>query len=232
MNVGSPPSDDDDSPSDRTPSHHRRKSAGPDWATTLCDAASSIRGIVSDVDGVMTDGSIWYGEDGTELKRFHVRDGLAIKRWIAAGNHFGVITARGGEAVRRRMNELGVTDVVERSSDKRVDFQTMRNAWRLDAEETAFVGDDLADARSMIASGLGVAPEDACLDVLTLADVVVPVVGGGGVLRSLIETLMRANGTWEVPDEAMNPKADVKTTPDGDSPRRAPDDATTPDHVD
>ena len=230
MNTRSPQNEGRQTPPNRREAGRASDDSPPGVSASLTRAATSIRGIVSDVDGVMTDGSIWYGEDGSEWKRFHVRDGLAIKHWIAAGNCFGVITARGGSSVRRRMAELGVGELVENSSDKRQDFHTMIHRWGLTAAQTAFVGDDLADALSMIDSGLGVAPEDACDDVLGLADVTLAVRGGEGVLRSLIETLMRASGTWPTPIAATGDP--TGSPPTATNPTATNPPATTPKRVD
>ena len=156
-----------------------------------------IRLLCLDCDGVLTDGSILLADDGTESKRFHVHDGLAIKAWIASGRSLGVITARRSDALARRMAELGVTELHQGVSNKRAVFEDMLDRFNVEARASAYMGDDLADLSVLSASGFAMAPSNACAEVRMAAHWVSERAGGAGAVRESIEMLMRASGEWQ-----------------------------------
>lgn len=158
--------------------------------------AAPIRCILTDVDGVLTDGRIIYDSAGNETKRFHVRDGLGIKVWMQAGGHFGIITARTSPMVDRRATELGITHIGQGRRDKWPAAVDMMAAMGVTAGEVCYIGDDLPDLEVMQNVALSVAPADAARDVRDVATWVMDQRGGDGVLRELIERLMRATGRW------------------------------------
>ena len=169
----------------------------PDAMPPRIDAWSrQIDTIITDVDGVLTDGRIVYHAGGGESKTFHVRDGLAMKRWIAAGGRFAIVTARQSDMVDRRAAELNVTEVVQGSGGKRSDCENLLQRWGSDWSTVLYVGDDVADAGPMTDAEVAAAPADACADILALSDWTTESPGGGGVLREIIETLMRTRGDW------------------------------------
>jgi len=150
--------------------------------------------LVLDVDGVLTDGSIVYDEAGGEIKRFHVRDGLGIKAWMRAGFHCAILSSRTSKAVARRMEELGVREVVQGSKDKSRDLPDLCARMGVDASRTAFLGDDLVDLPAMKLVGLGIAPSDADERVRRAAGMVTERPGGRGAVREAIERLLGARG--------------------------------------
>jgi len=109
--------------------------------------AAALEWVVSDVDGVLTDGRLFYGPDGEAWKTFHVRDGLAFKLAQRAGLKVGVISARGGPALERRAQELGIDAVITRREDKGTAFRELLEETGTRAEHVAYVGDDLAYLR-------------------------------------------------------------------------------------
>ncbi len=161
------------------------------------DIASSIRCILTDVDGVMTDGRIVYDSAGAETKFFHVRDGLGIKLWMKCGFGFGIITARSSPMVTRRATELGITFVKQDCKKKWPAATEIIMSMGYTADQVAYIGDDLPDLTVMDQVGLSVAPADAARDVRDTADWVLEQRGGEGVLRELIERLLRAGQRWE-----------------------------------
>ncbi|QDT04923.1 3-deoxy-D-manno-octulosonate 8-phosphate phosphatase KdsC [Rubripirellula lacrimiformis] len=161
------------------------------------DHAANIRCILSDVDGVMTDGRIIYDAAGLETKRFHVRDGLGIKLWMQSGFAFGILTARTSPMVDRRAKELGITAVKQGYEDKWPAAIEMMASLGCTADQVCYIGDDLPDVPVMQQVGLSVAPADAARDVRETADWNLQGLGGEGVLRELIERLLRAGGRWE-----------------------------------
>ncbi len=159
--------------------------------------AAAIRLILSDVDGVMTTGQLWFDADGNEIKQFHVRDGLAIKRWLARGGDFGIVSARQSVAVVRRANELSVPHVLQGVDPKLPAVQRLLDQLQIPPTAVAYIGDDMPDLPVMHYVGLSVAPADACDDVLHQADWVLPTCGGCGAVRQMIEQLLKTTGRWE-----------------------------------
>jgi len=131
--------------------------------------AAEITLVVLDVDGVLTDGRLWYGSDGETVKAFHVRDGHGIKMLIAAGVGVAVISGRRSAAVTARMRELGVSDVAQGVSDKARALAELLKRNAVDARRVACLVDDTPDLGLMAAVGLPAAVADAHPEVLTAA---------------------------------------------------------------
>ena len=158
--------------------------------------AEPIRCILSDVDGVMTDGRIIYDSAGFETKQFHVRDGLGIKLWMQAGFPFGIITARNSQMVDRRANELGIDHVSQGSGDKLNRATEVLSQWGCELASVCYIGDDLPDIAVMKQVGLAVAPADAATDAREVAHWVLRTDGGQGAVREVVERLLRGKGLW------------------------------------
>ncbi|MCC9600353.1 HAD hydrolase family protein [Stieleria sp. JC731] len=161
------------------------------------EVASPIRCILSDVDGVLTDGRIIYDSEGAESKAFHVRDGLAIKHWGNAGFTFGIITARRSNVVRRRAEELSVTHLHQGVKNKLECVQSVAKTIGCELTEICYIGDDLPDLNPMRSVGLAVAPADAARDVRDAAHWIMGTKGGEGAVRELVERLLRTKGLWD-----------------------------------
>lgn len=164
---------------------------------SLTDLCRRVELILSDVDGVLTDGAIWYDNQGVELKAFHIRDGLGIKLWQRAGFRFGVLTARTSHIVKLRAGELGIDLVRQGFEDKLPAAQEMIRDCRLTPEKVCYIGDDLTDLPVIRHVGLGAAVSDATAEVRTAAAMVTQLPGGRGAVRELIETILKAKGRWE-----------------------------------
>lgn len=159
--------------------------------------AEPITCILSDVDGVMTDGCIIYDSAGVETKRFHVRDGLAIKLWMNSGFQFGILTARESPIVARRAAELGIQHVAQGKSKKKPAAEEMIAAMGCQPHQVCYIGDDLPDIPVMQHVALAVSPADAAVDARNAAHWILRSEGGDGALRELIERLLRAKQRWE-----------------------------------
>ena len=159
--------------------------------------AAPIRLILSDVDGVMTDGRIIYDNSGVETKCFHVRDGLGIKLWQRAGYHFAIITSRTSDVVRLRAAELGIATVRQGASDKWTAAVEVLATLGVTPEETCYVGDDLPDLSVMRRVALPVAVGDGAEDVRQAAKWTTRLHGGHGAIREVIERLLKAKAQWE-----------------------------------
>jgi 3-deoxy-D-manno-octulosonate 8-phosphate phosphatase (KDO 8-P phosphatase) len=168
-----------------------------DISADIRTRAARIKLAVFDVDGVLTDGKLWYAEDGHELKAFHVHDGLGLKRLLANGIEVAIITARLSPLVTERMAELGVAHVYQGQSDKLACFEQLRSALKLDAADVAYTGDDLPDLKVMMRVGLAIAPTNAHPWVAARAHWRTEHAGGTGVAREVCDLLLAAQGKAE-----------------------------------
>ena len=159
--------------------------------------ATKIRMIVTDVDGVLTDGRIIYAGADREIKEFNVRDGLAVKLAQRAGISVAVVSSRSSKALERRCLELGVSDLRQGASSKAEEMRRLMAAHGLTAEEICYVGDDLPDLAPMMEAGISCAPADAAPEVLARAAWKLTASGGRGAFRELVERLLRERLQWE-----------------------------------
>ncbi len=164
---------------------------------TLEERCATIRLLLLDVDGVLTDGSIIYTDTGAEAKAFHVRDGSGLKLWERAGKKAGIVTGRTSGVVARRAADLDIAIVVQGTSDKAAELRKILNEQNLQAQEVGFIGDDLPDVPIMRACGLAVAVADACVEAKDVAHYVTAAAGGQGAVRETIEVILRAQGLWQ-----------------------------------
>ena len=169
----------------------------PAFLATDADVAADITCILSDVDGVMTDGRIVYDTTGAESKNFHVRDGLGIKLWMRSGYSFGIITARVSDVVARRAKELGITHVRQSATNKLGVAEEICKELGCHMNQVCYIGDDLPDIPVMRSVGLAVTPADGSVDSREAASWVLQCGGGHGAVRELVERLLRAKNGWE-----------------------------------
>ena len=156
-----------------------------------------IKLILSDVDGVLTDGRLIYDNQGIETKQFHVRDGMGITLWQKAGHRFGIITLRSSQVVRSRAAELNVDIVRQAAGNKLATLQSILLELGIRAEEACYIGDDLPDLPAINNVGLGVAVADACDDVRRAADFTTKTPGGRGAVRETVEMILREQLRWD-----------------------------------
>src|SRR5947208_819745 len=165
---------------------------------SLNSRADSIKLILFDVDGVLTDGKILLHADGTESKRFDIKDGTAIV-WAQqrAGLSVGLLSARSSAATAQRAAQLGIA-LIHQGVPRKLDayVEILRQQSLADAD-VAYMGDDVLDLPVLLRAGLSAAPADAAGDVRTRVDWVSAFNGGDGAARELIELVLRAQGKWE-----------------------------------
>lgn len=154
--------------------------------------AGAVRLVVFDIDGVFTDGRLYYTGDGEEIKVFHVRDGVGIKALRNAGIEIAVISGRASDAVALRMAELGVSRLFQGDHDKLPLFESLLSELDLDPAQTAFVGDDLPDLPVLDRVGLAACPADAQEEVKAVCHWVGTRKGGRGVVREFCDFLISA----------------------------------------
>lgn len=153
-------------------------------------SAAAIRLLILDVDGTMTDGLLYFGPRGEVLKVFNVRDGQGIKRLDAAGIRVAVISGRTSKMVDVRCRELGVEHVIQGASDKVLAFENLRKRLKIEASESACVGDDTPDVPLMKTVKLAFAVADAHPEALQAAHVVTSLPGGRGAVREVCDYLL------------------------------------------
>lgn len=150
--------------------------------------------LILDVDGVLTDGSIWYDDAGQEFKRFHVRDGAGMRAWMRLGFKIAIITGRDGTAVMHRMRNLGVEHVLRGVKDKQRATHELCERLGVSPAKAACVADDWADLGMMRLVAFPIAVADADQSVRDAAAWVTTRPGGHGAAREAIEHLLQSKG--------------------------------------
>lgn len=158
---------------------------------TLPGKFARIRGVILDVDGVLTDGGVYYSERGDEIKKFNIQDGYGIVKAIRLGVKVAIITGRVSTIVARRARELGIVDVYQTLENKVQPYEELLGIWGLQEEVIAYIGDDEPDLQVMSRVGLAAAPADAMDVVRKAADYVCAHNGGHGAVREVLDHIMK-----------------------------------------
>ncbi len=161
------------------------------------ERARGVRLLVLDVDGVLTDGRLYFGPQGEALKSFHVRDGHGLKMLMAAGLEVAILSGRRSDAAYHRARELGIRRFHEGLRDKVAVLAELCRELDLPLAAVAAVGDDLVDLAHLRRVGLAVAVADAVPEVLAAAHWVTRLPGGQGAVREVCDLLLKAQGRWE-----------------------------------
>ena len=167
--------------------------------------AKNVRLLIFDVDGVLTDGGLYYGPEGEALKRFDVKDGHALVMARLVGLPAAVITARTSSIIEVRGKELGFVGVLQGFRDKRQGLDALCQSQQIAANMCAYMGDDLNDLGPMAEVGLSACPADAVAEVRQKAHFVAQSPGGRGAVRELVELCLKASGRWDQALQLMNP---------------------------
>ena len=163
----------------------------------ILEKARQIKLVIFDVDGVLTDGSLFLGDDGQEYKAFHSKDGHGMRMLQQSGVEIGILTGRQSNVVKLRMRDLGIDRVLQGHREKLPAFETLRAECGLEPGQIAYVGDDVVDLPVMTRVGLAVAVGDAHHLVKRHAHWVTANPGGRGAAREVCELIMEAQGTLE-----------------------------------
>lgn len=175
-----------------------RKATGP----TVAMRARAVRLLILDVDGVLTDGRLYYGPDGAEYKAFHAQDGSAMKMLMQAGVPIAIITGRRSEAVTRRAQELGVRWLYDGVADKAQALAQLVAESGVEALHMAHVGDDIADLALFDRVGLSFSVPDGHPLVTAAAHCVTERTGGAGAVQEVCNLILHAQGKWKAALEA------------------------------
>jgi 3-deoxy-D-manno-octulosonate 8-phosphate phosphatase (KDO 8-P phosphatase) len=163
----------------------------------LAERCAAIELLLTDVDGVLTDGGVILDNQGVESKCFNIRDGLGVRLWQNSGGLAGIVTGRSSQIVKLRAAELDMEIVRQGVKEKLPVVEEILATLKLQPEQLAYIGDDLPDVPAIRYAGLGIAVADAPEEVRGAADYVTSVPGGGGAVREVVELLLKNTGKWE-----------------------------------
>jgi len=165
----------------------------------IIEKASQIKLVIFDVDGVLTDGSLFIDDNGMEYKAFYSRDGLGMKMLQKTNVKIAIITGRTSEVVSHRMKNMGVKQehIYQGQDDKLIAYEKIKSELQLSADEIAYVGDDVVDLPVMKKVGFAIAVQDAHPLVIRHAHWQTPHTGGRGAARDVCELIMEAQNTLD-----------------------------------
>lgn len=163
----------------------------------LSERAKKIQCLICDVDGVLTDGSLYLDNFNNELKIFHVHDGIGLKLLMCAGIHVAIITGSKNAVVEHRMKQLGITHVFTGQVDKQNAYQTLKTRLQLPDQAVAYIGDDFPDAPIIQQVGLGIAVANATHLAKEYAVWHTTKSGGQGAVREVCDYILTAQNKWD-----------------------------------
>jgi 3-deoxy-D-manno-octulosonate 8-phosphate phosphatase (KDO 8-P phosphatase) len=165
-------------------------------AKSYKEIMNDITTFVFDVDGVLTDGSVFVTNEGEMLRTMSIRDGYAMKAAIESGYHVCIISGGSNEGVRIRLRNLGITDIHLGTPDKVKTFKEYTDVYNIKPEQVLYMGDDIPDYHVMKLVGLPTCPQDASPEIKGISRYISHVKGGKGAAREVIEQVMKVQGKW------------------------------------
>lgn len=169
----------------------------PKWSEPDLNKAAGIRLLALDVDGIMTDGKLYFTASGDEMKGFNILDGLGMKQVMAAGIEVAVITGRRSPLTAKRMNDLGIAHLMQGREDKKAALEELAQQLNLAPGAIAYMGDDLPDLPAILFAGLGITVPNGHWAVRESADICTRVAGGEGAVREICDLLLAASGALD-----------------------------------
>ncbi len=163
----------------------------------LNDKAAQIKLLILDIDGVLSDNKLYYGDNGIEYKSFFTRDGHGMVMLQQSGVEIGIITGRKSPLIDKRMNDLKVKHVYQGKPDKLPTFLSLVEKLGLKFNEIAYMGDDILDLPILTRVGLSASPKDADAEVLSRVDLISEFNGGQGCVREICELILKSQGLWQ-----------------------------------
>lgn len=169
----------------------------------ILEQFARITTFVFDMDGVLTDGSLWIFSEKEYIRKMNIKDGYALQLAVNMGYRVAVITGSQSGPVKQRLNSLGITDVFQQVPHKREQLLAYMQQHELRKEEILYMGDDIPDAEVMQVAGLACCPADAVSEIRKIAHYISPEKGGEGCVRDVIEKTLKINGHWQ-PNTGIN----------------------------
>jgi 3-deoxy-D-manno-octulosonate 8-phosphate phosphatase (KDO 8-P phosphatase) len=164
----------------------------------LIDQFKQVNTFILDVDGVLTDGTVYVFDNGEQVRRMSIKDGFALQLAIKKGYRILVISGGNSPAVTSRLKKLGITDIFMGVTDKRKIMLQYMSDHSIDRSQVLFMGDDIPDYVAMTEAGLACSPADAAPEIKKVATYISSVTGGKGCVREVIEKVLKLNGHWEL----------------------------------
>jgi len=165
---------------------------------SLLERFQKIKLFVFDIDGVLTDGSLYVFADGEQVRKMNIKDGFALQLAVKKGYSVLVISGAFSDGVARRLEKLGITDVFMKVDDKKELLANYVAEKKILAEQVLYMGDDIPDYQVMKMAGLACAPADAMPEIKSIAHYIAIKNGGEGCVREVIEKVLKINSHWEV----------------------------------
>lgn len=165
-------------------------------AKSYKEIMNDITTFIFDVDGVLTDGSVFVSNEGEMLRTMNIRDGYALKAAVESGYHVCIISGGSNEGVRIRLRNLGITDIHLETPDKVETFKEYTNVYGINPEQVLYMGDDIPDYHVMKLVGLPACPQDASPEIKAISNYISHKNGGKGAVRDVIEQVMKVQGKW------------------------------------
>ncbi|THB73986.1 MAG: 3-deoxy-manno-octulosonate-8-phosphatase KdsC [Gammaproteobacteria bacterium] len=159
--------------------------------------AQNIKLLILDVDGVLTDGKVYFGESTEELKAYNIKDGLGMRLLMDNGIEIAIITGRNSKSVEIRMAGLGIKHLYQGKLAKRESYEQLIDKLKLSPDEVAYIGDDLIDLPVMTKVGLPIAVADAHTKSKEVAKIITTNTGGNGAVREICDLILEAQGKLE-----------------------------------
>jgi 3-deoxy-D-manno-octulosonate 8-phosphate phosphatase (KDO 8-P phosphatase) len=159
---------------------------------------SNVKWFVFDVDGVLTDGTLYVFNDGEQVRRMNIKDGFALQLAVKKGYPVIIISGSYSEAVIARLNKLGIQDVFMKVTNKKAKLEELLLERGASMADVLFMGDDIPDYTLMKSAGLACAPADAAAEIKQSAHYISPLPGGMGCVREMIEKVLKLHGNWEL----------------------------------
>jgi 3-deoxy-D-manno-octulosonate 8-phosphate phosphatase (KDO 8-P phosphatase) len=164
----------------------------------MLELFSRITTFVFDVDGVLTDGTLFVFDDGEQVRRMNIKDGYALQLAIKKGYRVAIFSGGTSDAVVSRLNKLGITDVFMNVKDKRSGVLNYIQQYNITWNEVLFMGDDIPDHSAMREAALPCAPCDAVPEIKQVAKYISSFPGGKGCVRDVIEKVLKLNDDWDL----------------------------------
>ncbi len=174
------------------------------YPKTVLQKAQNIKLLICDVDGVLSNGKVYYSNQGEELKSFNIKDGLGIKQLLGHEIELAIITGRQSDIVQKRATELGIQYIYQGKSDKQQAYNHLLEQLQLKPFQVAYVGDDLPDLPLMKQSGLSISVKDAYYLLLQQADWVTQAIGGNGAVREITDLILFAQNKLAAIHQSYN----------------------------
>ena len=164
----------------------------------LLERLKKVKAFVFDVDGVLTDGTLYVFDNGEHVRRVSIKDGFALQLAVKKGYRIIIVSGAFSQAVINRLNKLGIDDVFMKITNKKEKIEELLKGYQLEWSEVLFMGDDIPDYTVMKVAGLACAPADAATEIRQAAHYISPQTGGNGCVREMIEKVLKLHGHWEL----------------------------------